>query len=148
MPANQVFRVPVVSQQAVQQLLGCCLLSYRHHRTWQFGSFLLGDRLYKNSYTLFLRSLILSLNQKKTLALCKGGVVMTLTHPGPKPGVSRAGQLHPDEVVSVGQARNTDQLNRHVGVAQLTIMINIQIQDVGGAVENGIALDIGQRTQH
>jgi hypothetical protein len=31
--ANQVFRLTVISQQAVQQLLGYCFLSYGHHRS-------------------------------------------------------------------------------------------------------------------
>ena len=50
--ANQVFRLSVISQQAVQQLLGYGFLRYGHHRSWQWGSFLPVDRLHKNSYTL------------------------------------------------------------------------------------------------
>jgi hypothetical protein len=49
---NQVFRLSVISQQAVQQLLGYGSLRYGHHRSWQWGSFLPIDRLHKNSYTL------------------------------------------------------------------------------------------------
>ncbi|MFZ5582291.1 MAG: hypothetical protein ACOZCK_06485, partial [Pseudomonadota bacterium] len=42
----------IVSQQAVQQLLGYCFLCYGHHRSLGRGSFLPNDRLHKNSYTL------------------------------------------------------------------------------------------------
>jgi len=49
--ANQVFRLSVISQQAVQQLLGYGFLRYGHHRSWQCGSFLLCDRVHKHSYT-------------------------------------------------------------------------------------------------
>jgi hypothetical protein len=53
--ANQVFRLSVISQQAVRQLLGYGFLRYGHHRSWQCGSFLPVDRLHKNSYTLDCR---------------------------------------------------------------------------------------------
>ena len=49
--ANQVFRLPIVSQQTIQQLLGYCFLCYGHHRSLGRGSFLPNDRLHKNSYT-------------------------------------------------------------------------------------------------
>lgn len=49
--ANQVFRFPIFSQQAVQQLVGYCLLCYGHHRSLGRGSFLPNDRLHKNSFT-------------------------------------------------------------------------------------------------
>jgi|APCry1669189070_1035195.scaffolds.fasta_scaffold00217_6 hypothetical protein len=49
---NQVFRLSIISQQAIQQLLGYGSLRYGHHRSWQWGSFLPIDRLHKNSYTL------------------------------------------------------------------------------------------------
>ena len=63
--ANQVFRLAVISQQAIQQLLGYCFLSYGHHRSWQCGSFLPGDRLHKNSYTL------VSSTQQKHYRCCR-----------------------------------------------------------------------------
>jgi integrase len=62
MLANQVFRLSVISQQAVQQLLGYGFLSYGHHRSWQCGSFLPGDRLHKNSYTLVYSTLLRRFN--------------------------------------------------------------------------------------
>lgn len=48
----QVFRLSVISQQAVQQLIEYGFLRYGHHRSWQCGSFLPVDRLHKISHSL------------------------------------------------------------------------------------------------
>jgi hypothetical protein len=54
---DQVFRLPVISQQAIQQLLGYGFLCYGHLRSLrEGGSFLPIDRLHKNSYTLHCQS--------------------------------------------------------------------------------------------
>ena len=50
--AYQVFGLLVIGQQAGYQFIGYVVFHYGHHRSSQCGSFLPGDRLHKNSYTL------------------------------------------------------------------------------------------------